>query len=412
MSHTTSEAPALTGRRLLLGVTGGIAAYKACELVRRLRERGAEVQVVMTENATRFVGPPSFRALSGRRVITDMWQEPETTEISHVALSDWTELMVIAPATADFVGKMAAGLADDMLSTTIVAAASPVLLAPAMNARMWANPIVQRNVETLRSRGYLFVGPEEGRLASGAEGTGRLAEVAKIIAAVESALAIPGPLAGRKVIVTAGPTREPIDAVRFISNPSSGKMGYAFATEAARLGAEVVLVAGPTALPDPPGVRTVHVTTAAQMHEAVMAEFTDADVVVGAAAPADYAPAEPAPHKVPKQQVPQEVRLVPTPDILADLGRRKKGQILVGMAAETDDVITRAREKLQHKNLDLILANDVSQPGAGFEADTNQITIIPAHGDPVALPLMPKSQAAARVWEEICNTLSLRKERR
>jgi len=404
----------LDGRRIVLGVTGGIAAYKACALLRRLRERGAEVQVVMTQNATRLVAPATFRALSGRRVSVDMWEEPETTEVAHVSLAGWADLVVVAPATANLIGQVAAGLAEDLLSTTIMAATCPVLLAPAMNLHMWANRVVQRNVQALRDLGYGFVGPETGRLASGAVGEGRLAATEAIVAAVEAALQRPGPLAGQKVVVTAGPTREPLDAVRFISNPSSGKMGYAFAEEAARLGAEVVLVAGPTVLPDPPRVRVVHVTTAAEMCEAVLAAWEGAAVVIGAAAPADYAPADPAACKVPKEQAPREVRLLPTVDTMAELGQRRGAAsrlpLLVGMAAETEDLIAHARAKLERKGLDLVLANDVTQSGAGFAVDTNQITMISAQDEPRALPLLPKREVAARVWEEICGMLALRQE--
>jgi len=402
----------LDGRRIVLGVTGGIAAYKACGLLRQLRQRGAEVQVVMTESATRLVTPATFRALSGRRVSVDMWEEPETTEIGHVSFAEWAEVILVAPATANLIGKVAAGLADDMLSATIMAATCPVVIAPAMNRHMWTNPVVQGNVEALRQLGYRFVGPETGRLATGVVGPGRLAESETIVAAIEAALQRPGPLAGRKVVVTAGPTREPLDAVRFISNASTGKMGYAFAEEAARRGAEVVLVAGPTMLPDPPGMRVLHVTTAAEMCTAVLEEWETAAVVIGAAAPADYAPAEPAARKVPKEQAPREVRLATTPDIMAELGRRRGADrplpLLVGMAAETDDLLAHARAKLERKGLDLILANDVTQPGAGFAADTNQVTIIAAEGEPRPLPLLPKREVAARVWEEIIGLLVLR----
>ncbi|MCC6444799.1 MAG: bifunctional phosphopantothenoylcysteine decarboxylase/phosphopantothenate--cysteine ligase CoaBC [Armatimonadetes bacterium] len=405
----------LHGKTVVLGVTGGIAAYKAAEIASRLVKRGADVQAVMTENAARFVGPATFRALTGYPVVTDMFEEPTVREIAHISLAQQSDLILIAPATANIIGKIACGIADDMLSTTVMAATCPVLLAPAMNTEMWNNPIVQSNLDKLSGLGYFFVEPTSGRLACGTEGVGKLADPEEIVAAAEAVLAGRGAkslspiqdLEGVKILVTAGPTREPIDPVRYISNRSSGKMGYALAQAAAERGAEVTLVSGPTALPAPPQVAFVPVETAREMYEAVLARYDAQDAVIAAAAVADFTPESTSAQKIKKANASPILRLKETQDILKALGERKKHHILIGFAAETDRLIENARQKLAAKRLDMIVANDVTQPGAGFEVDTNIVTLV-REKETLPLPRLPKTEAAHRILDSLAEMVRMK----
>jgi len=386
-----------------LGVTGGIGAYKAVEVARGLQKRGHEVVAIMTRAATSFVGPVTFEAITRRHVITDQFAAGLNAEIEHVALASTIDLLLIAPATANIIGKLANGIADDFLSTLFTATRAPVLIAPAMNSQMFAHEAIRKNLETLAVRGVRFVDPGEGYLACGWIGRGRLAEPDDIVAAVERVLRPEGPLAGQRVLVTAGPTYEDFDPVRFIGNRSSGKMGFAVAREAVQRGARVALITGPTALDPPPVAELVRVRTAAQMHEAVMARAGDADVVVMAAAVADYAP-DRAPQKVPKVGETLTLVLHPTPDILGDLGLRRRastrGPVLVGFAAETQDVVTRARQKREKKYVDFIVANDVARTDAGFDVDTNAVTIVSTDGAE-SLPLQSKASVAAEILNRV-----------
>jgi phosphopantothenoylcysteine decarboxylase/phosphopantothenate--cysteine ligase len=368
-------------RTVILGVGGGIAAYKACELARLVVKGGGKVRVAMTPAATRFVGPLTLQALSGAPVLVDLLDTASDLTYGHLELARQADLVVIAPATADLIARLRAGMADDAVTTTALAATCPILLAPAMNTRMWRNAAVQENVAALRARGMHVVGPASGELADGDVGEGRLADPAEIALAASRLLGSLD-LAGRKVLVTAGPTREPIDPVRFISNPSSGKMGYAIATVAARRGAEVTLVSGPTALPDPLGAEVIRVETAEEMARAVESHASAMDLFVGAAAVSDYRPRTSAPHKIKKGEGEETLVLARTPDILAGLGARFAGRagapVLVGFAAETEEVIARAREKLKGKRCDLVVANKVGAPGAGFGGDTNRVALVSA----------------------------------
>jgi phosphopantothenoylcysteine decarboxylase/phosphopantothenate--cysteine ligase len=398
----------LTGKRILLGVTGSIAAYKAVELLRELMKRGAEVQVVMTEAATRFVAPLTFETLSRQPVLLDMFSLAYGSHIGHIEATARADLFVIAPATANTIAKLAHGLADDFLSNIYLASRCPVLLAPAMDSDMYQHVVVQENLARLRDRGVHIVGPASGELASGLTGPGRLMEPPEIVEAIERLLQPSRDLAGEVVLVTAGPTREPLDPVRYLSNRSSGKMGYALAEAAAARGARVILVSGPTALPLPRGVDVVHVETAQEMHDAVLAKLEAVTVVIKAAAVADYRPKQVAGRKLKKDETVPEVTLESTPDILAEVGKRKGRRILVGFAAETEDLVANARKKLQRKNLDLMVANDVSQPGAGFDSDTNVVKILDARGGVEELPLQTKRSVAARVLDRVVGLLKQR----
>jgi phosphopantothenoylcysteine decarboxylase/phosphopantothenate--cysteine ligase len=368
-------------RTVVLGVGGGIAAYKACELARLVVKGRGTVRVAMTAAATRFVQPLTFQAISGAPVLVDLLDPAADATYGHLQLARAADLVIVAPATADLLARIRAGMADDAVTTTVLAATSPVLLAPAMNTRMWRSAATQENIAALRARGFHLVGPSSGELADGDVGEGRLAEPDEIALAASRLLGNLD-LAGRRVLVTAGPTREPIDPVRFISNPSSGKMGYAVARVAARRGADVTLVSGPTALDDPPSVKVVRVETAEQMARAVEAEAASMDLFVGAAAVSDYRPQKSSPGKIKKGQGDETLILARTPDILAGLGARFAGRkdapVLVGFAAETDEVIANAREKLKGKRCDLVVANKVGGPGAGFGGDTNRVALVSA----------------------------------
>ena len=392
----------LAGKCVVLGVTGGIAAYKACELTSRLRKAGAQVYVIMTKNACQFVAPLTFETLSNHPVATDTFARPETWEVEHVALAKRADVFVIAPATANILAKMACGLADDMLSTTVLATRAPVLVAPAMNTGMWDNPATQENVERLQQRGVHFIGPEGGFLACGDTGAGRMSEPKDIFDAIEKLLAMQQDLAGLSVLVTAGPTQERLDPVRFITNRSSGKMGYAIAAAAAARGASVTLVTGPTSLPIPQGVNAVRILSTQELYDQMLALCPQMDVVIQAAAPADFTPETVADQKIKKQgNEPLVIRLTQTPDVAAAVGKvKKEGQTLVGFAAETNDVLQNAQKKLAKKNLDLIVANDVTAPGAGFDVDTNIVTFVTQDGLE-KLPKMKKAEVADALLDRI-----------
>ncbi|MDP2799284.1 MAG: bifunctional phosphopantothenoylcysteine decarboxylase/phosphopantothenate--cysteine ligase CoaBC [Deltaproteobacteria bacterium] len=397
----------LSSKKILLGVTGSIAAYKSVELVRELSRQGAAVTVVMTESAGKFVGLTTFNALSGHPVYTDLFNNPAEPAL-HINLPRQADAIVIAPATANFIGKMAHGIADDLLSTIVLAAQKPILVCPAMNSAMYEHPAMKGNLDQLRKYGYQVVEPETGPLACGDEGPGRLAEPSTICEAVKIVLEKKD-LQGRKIVVTAGPTEEPIDPVRFISNRSSGKMGYSLARVARRRGAEVVLISGPTCLSKPWDIEFVPVRTAAEMYKAVLSYFDWATIVIKAAAVADYGLSTVLPQKLKKGTPDLSLNLTRTPDILKELGKRKKRQFLVGFAAESKNLIAGARRKLQEKNLDLIVANDITVPGAGFGFDTNQVKIITADGEVIDSPLLDKEEIAYIILDKVLEVLQRRR---
>ncbi len=388
----------LAGRRVLVGVSGGIACYKACELVRALAQEGTHVQVMMTAAAQQFVAPLTFQTLSGHPVATDTFSLTQESEIGHIRLADDAEAVVIAPATANLLARLAHGLADDLVTTVLLATRAPLLLAPAMNVHMWEHAATQTNLRTLVERGAHVVGPASGSLACGYEGTGRLADPADIAEAVAGLLTVQD-LRGERVLVSAGPTREAVDPVRYLSNHSSGKMGYAIARVARRRGAEVVLVSGPTALPPPSGVRTVAVTTAAEMQRALEVEFRTATMLVMAAAVADYRVRQPAGRKLKKREARLGLALERTTDILSGLAARKGRRLVIGFAAETHAVTEEAARKLRDKRLDLIVANDVTMPGAGFGTDTNVVQLLDGDGRVEELPVLPKHEVAGRILD-------------
>lgn len=395
---------------IALGVSGGIGAYKAVEVARGLQKHGHDVAAVLTRNACRFVGPLTFEAITRRRVITDQFAPGLNADIEHIALASSAAVLVVAPATANIIGKFANGIADDFLSSLYLATRAPVLLAPSMNTNMLEHDAVQANLAVLAKRGTMFVEPGEGFLACGWQGKGRLAEPEEIVAAVERLLGRDRSWEGRRVLVTAGPTYEDLDPVRFIGNRSSGRMGFAIAADAAHRGAAVTLVTGPSSLAPPAVAALVRVRSAAEMHEAVMSRARDVDVVVMAAAVADYTPERRAPQKIEKQAPPLTLVLTRTADILADLGADRAGRssqlpILVGFAAETRDVVARARSKRERKAIDLVVANDVSQEGAGFDVDTNIVTIVGPDGDR-ALPRMAKTEVARALLDAVDRLLA------
>ncbi len=391
-------APRLQGRRLVLGVCGSIAAYKAVSLLRRLQAEGAEVRVGLTASATKFVTPLTFETLSRHKIATDLFAPHE--EMLHLTWGEEAEAIVIAPCTANFLAKAALGLADDLLSTMLLAARCPLILAPAMDGGMWDHPAVQANVSTLRARGVDILDPEEGPLASGRIGRGRLPSEEALVEAVVARLVPRHDLRDARVLISAGPTQEPVDPVRFLSNRSSGKMGYALAEAAKARGAHVALVTGPTALTPPRGVEVIPVTTAEDMHKALSAKLPWATLVVMAAAVADYRPAKPASQKLKKAvDALSRLELEPTPDILISLSRLRTHQCMIGFSAETQDLVNQATAKLQSKQLDLIVANNVLDPGAGFGSDTNKVTMIDRTGRVTDLPLMPKRAVADRILD-------------
>ncbi len=399
---------ALRGRFIVLGVTGSIAAYKSVELARRLTQAGATVQVVMSRSATEFVRPLTFQALTYRPVEVEMFQIQDERAAGHIAMGRQADVVVIAPATAHVLARLANGFSDDLIATTVLATEAPIVLAPAMETHMWQNAATQANVATLRSRGARIVDPESGPLASGAVGPGRLASLERIEAAIADALRVTQALAGRRIVVTAGPTLEPIDPVRFVSNRSSGKMGYALAAAAADAGAEVFLVSGPTALRTPAGTQVVPFETAEQMRDAVLGLLPNADAIVMAAAVADYRPIETRKHKIKKRDAGNQLdlRMTENPDILkAIVGARRAGAIVIGFKAETGDATAEAGRMLREKNLDLVVANDVSDPGSAFGSDTDRVTFVSADGVE-ALPLLAKTEVARRLVAKLAERLA------
>ncbi len=400
--------------RITLGVTGGVAAYKAAELVRRLQQDDFSVQVVMTRGAREFVTPLTFAALSGQKVITDLFAGPEASgdanldsAIEHIAVAQRTDLLLVAPATADILAKFAQGIADDFLTTLYLASTAPVVVAPAMNVNMWNHAATQANLDVLRSRGVHVVNPDEGYLACGMTGAGRLAGQEQIVAAVREALRFKRDLEGQTVLITAGPTCEDLDPVRYLTNRSSGKMGYAVAEASARRGAKTILISGPTALETPNGVQRVNVRTAEEMHRAVDEKFPEATIAIFAAAVADYRPAKSFDQKIKREKESLTITLEPNADILATVAKNKGNRLVVGFAAETERVAENARKKLTAKNADIIVANDVTAEGAGFDVDTNVVTLFSRDGRDVALPRMSKTDVAQRILDEVVRLRSV-----
>ncbi len=396
----------LQGKCVVLGVTGGIAAYKAAELLRLLVKAGAEVHVIMTSSAQEFVAPLTFQTLSGNPVHTELFNIIQEQEIGHISLADRADLLLVAPATANLIGKVANGIADDLLTTTLMATRAKVLFAPAMNSNMWENPLYRKNQETLEAQGYHFIAPAYGDLACGWQGQGKLPDPQEILLAAQ-ALVGKQDLAGKTLLVTAGPTREEIDPVRFLSNYSSGKMGYAIAEAASHRGARVVLVSGPVSLTAPLGVETIQVSSALEMHQVGMVEAEHADLIIKAAAVADFRPMTCCEQKVKKgSSETMVVELQRNPDILAELGAQKGSRVLIGFAAETEELLKNAREKLTKKNLDLIVANDVTMEGAGFDGDTNIVRFLSADGAVEELPEMSKALVAETLLDRVSALLS------
>lgn len=390
-----------TSKTVVLGVTGGIAAYKALDLISNLRKKDIDVHVIMTKSATQFVSPLSFQSLSQNYVVVDMFAEPKHWEIQHISLAQKADAFVIAPASANIIGKIANGIADDMLSTTVMATKAPVLIAPAMNTNMYENVTVQKNIAYLKSIGYNFVEPDEGRLACGTSGKGKLASTDKILDYIDMALYKDKDLEGKKIVVTAGPTREDIDPVRYLTNRSSGKMGYAVARAARNRGAEVVLISGPTNLNKPEGVRYIDVYSSEDMFNEVYREFQDCDVLIKSAAVSDYRPLSKSNIKIKKSDEDLSIKLTRNKDILYELGKIKEHQIIVGFAAETNDIIENAKKKIEKKNLDLIVANDVTMDKCGFGVDTNTVKIIKNNGELIQLPNMSKEEVAHNILSVI-----------
>lgn len=400
----------LQGKKIVLGVTGGIAVYKAVDLVSRLRKAGCEVRVVMTDHAQQFVTPLTFKEISGNAVATSMWNANQEFNVEHIALANWADAFLVAPATANILAKMACGIADDLLSTTLLAAQAPIVVCPAMNTGMYQNPATQENIAKLQERGVTVMPPAVGHLACGTSGPGRLPEPQQIVEFMSAFFAgREGDLRGLRVLVTAAGTREPIDPVRYVGNRSSGKMGYAVAQMAAERGADVLLISGPSALATPPNVRVVNVETTNEMLEACLAAYGDVDIVIKAAAVADYRPRDVADQKI-KKKTDDALTVVmdKNPDILKTLGAKKEQQVLVGFAAETQNLLANAREKVVKKNLDMIVANDVTAAGAGFNSDTNIVKFLFANGDVRELEQMPKVDVANRILDE---AIRIRNER-
>ncbi|MED1488159.1 bifunctional phosphopantothenoylcysteine decarboxylase/phosphopantothenate--cysteine ligase CoaBC [Bacillus smithii] len=397
----------LKGKNILLCVTGGIAVYKAAALTSKLTQAGASVKVIMSNGAQKFVTPLTFQALSRNDVYTDTFDEKHPESIAHIDLADWADLVLVAPATANIIGKLANGIADDMISTTLLAATAPVWIAPAMNVHMYDHPAVKRNIERLQSYGYQFVEPNEGYLACGYVGKGRMEEPENIVKLISSYWEKEKnqPLKGKKIVITAGPTREILDPVRFFSNRSSGKMGYALAEEAYQLGADVTLISGPVSLNPPIGVNVKYIENAEEMYDAVLEEFPSADIVIKSAAVADYRPKQVSNEKMKKQDGDLIIQMERTKDILKTLGERKDHQFLVGFAAETSNLDEYAMSKLKRKNADMIIANNVNEKGAGFEEDTNIVTIYKKDGSNKRLGLMSKKELAKEIFREIVKTL-------
>lgn len=399
----------LKGKRIVLGVTGGIAAYKAAEFVRLLAKREADVHAVMSENAQKFITPLTFQTLSGNPVVTDSFILVDDAKIGHIALADLAELVVILPATANIIGKIANGIADDFLSTMVMATRAPVLFVPSMNVHMWENPILQKNIQSLLRLGYHFLEPGEGELACHWYGKGRLPELNEVVDKMEDIFS-PKDLKGERVLITGGPTQEPIDPVRFITNRSSGKMGYALAKMARLRGAEVILITGPTSLPLPQrDIKCVSVRSAEEMRNAVLTHVAGVSVVIKAAAVSDYRPKTISKEKIKKANSDTTLVLERTQDILEELGKKKGNRILIGFAAETEELLKNAQKKLREKNLDLIVVNDVTQPGAGFGLDTNQVKLVYPSGEVRDLPLMSKEEVSKLILDEAVHLLKQKK---
>ncbi|MEK8131947.1 bifunctional phosphopantothenoylcysteine decarboxylase/phosphopantothenate--cysteine ligase CoaBC [Paenibacillus filicis] len=396
---------ALHGKTIVLGVCGGIAAYKAAALCSKLTQAGAEVRVIMTESATKFIAPLTFQTLSRHEVAVDTFDEKDASVVQHIDLADRADLVVVAPASANTIAKIALGIGDDMLSTTLLAVTAPILIAPAMNVHMYENPAVERNMQTLADRGIRFIEPGTGQLACGYVGKGRLAEPEEIVQAVERHFAEQGRLKGKRLLVTAGGTVERIDPVRYLTNDSSGKMGYAIAEAAVRMGAEVTLVSGKASVPVPSGVKLVRVESAADMLEAVLSRLDEQDIVIKAAAVADYRPAEQHEHKIKKSEEALTLTLVKNPDILQQIGERKTHQFVVGFAAETRNIEEFAMDKLRRKRCDLLVANNVAEEGAGFGTDTNVVSVYDAKGLVKALPILDKREVASRLLGLVADRL-------
>jgi phosphopantothenoylcysteine decarboxylase/phosphopantothenate--cysteine ligase len=399
----------LKDKKIILGITGGIAAYKACDVVRRLKKLGAQVIVVMTENAKKFITPLTFETLSVNEVVTEMFPERRFVGVRHVDLAGWADLILIAPATANIIGKIRSGIADDILTTIVISSKAPVLIAPAMNVNMYENPIFQENLCYLQKLEYKFVEPEVGELASGIVGKGRLADPETIVGEVVKLLTKERDLEGKSIIVTAGRTEEPLDPVRYLSNRSSGKMGYAIAQEAYERGAKVTLISGPSNLPPPSGLNFIPVRTAQEMLSAVKSVFKKADALIMASAVSDFSPSVISKDKIKKGEEEILLKLKPTVDILKEMGSQKKEKVLVGFSLETEDEIKNAKKKLVEKNLDLIVVNNPNVPGAGFEVDTNQVTLIDKRGKIEKLPLLSKKEVAGKILDKV--SLLLRKRR-
>jgi phosphopantothenoylcysteine decarboxylase/phosphopantothenate--cysteine ligase len=405
----------LKDKKIILGITGGIAAYKACEIIRRLKKLGADVVVVMTENAKKFITPLTLETLSENEVVTEMFPERRFVGVRHVDLAGWADLILIAPATANIIGKIRSGIADDILTTIVISSKALILIAPAMNVNMYENPIFQENLSYLGKLGYRFVGPEVGELASGIVGKGRMSEPQFIVDEAVKILTQKRDLGGRSIVVTASRTEEPLDPIRYIANRSSGKMGYAIACEAYQRGARVTLISGPSNLPFPYGIDFIQVKTAKEMLAAVRSAFKKADALIMAAAVADFSPSVISKDKIKKGEEEILLKLKPTVDILKEMGKKKptgsvgKEKILVGFSLETEDEIKNAKKKLAEKNLDLIVVNNPNVCGAGFEVDTNQVTLIDKRGKIEKLPLLSKHEVASKILDKV--SLLLRKKR-
>ena len=398
------------GKKILVGVTGGIAAYKVAEVVSRLRKLGVEVHVAMTKSATEFIAPLTLRSLSANPVYVDMFDEPKLWNVEHIALAEHVDAVIVAPATANILAKMATGLADDFLSTVLLATRAPIFVAPAMNHAMYHHPATQENLTRLSERGIKIIGPGTGFQACGTDGDGRMSEAVEIVETIAQLFSKSDCLKGKRALVTAGGTQEPLDPVRYLGNRSSGLMGYAVAQALQEAGAETMLVSAPTDLPTPHGVKRVSVQTALEMYNTVLANFPNMDVVVKAAAVADYRPATQAEQKIKKDGTNLTIELVPNPDILAELGRRKKSQVLIGFAAETENLLANAQEKMHRKNVNLLVANDVTKPGAGFGSPTNIVSFLFPDGRRIDFPQMNKLEVARNLVGEIASLLGVIKE--
>lgn len=400
----------LTEQKILVGVTGGIAAYKAAEIVRLLRKSHAHVYVAMTKSATEFITPLTLQSLSSNPVYLELFEEPKLWNVEHIALAEHVNAVIVAPATANILAKMATGLADDFLSTVLLATRAPIFVAPAMNHAMYHHPATQANLALLKARGVQVVGPDTGFQACGTDGDGRMSDPLEIVESLTRFFAGSNCLKGKKALVTAGGTQEPLDPVRFLGNRSSGRMGYAIAQALQEAGAETILVSAPTDLPVPPGVTRIPVQTALEMYDAVLGLFPEMDIVIKAAAVADYRPSVVAEQKIKKIGTNCTIELVPNPDILAELGRRKTSQVLVGFAAETENVLANAAQKMQKKNVDLIVANDVTKPGAGFGSLTNIVSLLFLDGRRIDFPLKSKLEIARHLVREIARLLGIETE--